>query len=325
MNPTDLKKQVQSGKCLPFYILAGEEDFLKKEAVACLKETLVRDPLNFEKYAGKDASIAQVIESASTMTFFGDKKLVVAEDADHLLKEADQLIGYLANPSPAACLVLAVDAIDRRTKLFKEADRLGAVVECNPLYPQQVRTWAAHYVKRAGKGIDDDALDALIDAVGTSLSDVVSEVEKIMLYAGTRPRITLSDVETIVVRMRTEDVFELINAISAKDKRNALRLLIRLMEEGKDSFELIGLLRWQFIRLFQADEQLRSGKSEYDVAASFRIPPKYSGKFFSTVRLFAREDKVAYLQMLLDADVSVKKGTACGAEAMENLIIGLCG
>lgn len=324
MNPTDLKKQAQSGKCQPCYIITGTEDFLKRDAVAFLKQTLVKDPLNFEKYAGKDASLGKIIESASTMTFFGDRKLVVAEDADHLLKDSERLLDYVANPSPSACLVITVEGIDKRTKLFKEADRRGMVVECNPLYPEQARTWAAQYVKKAGKGIDDDALDALIENVGTALSDIVSETDKIILYTGTNHRITLADVETTVVRVRTEDAFELINAISVRNKRKALTILIRLMEEGKDSFELIGLLRWQFVRLFQADDMLAAGRSQHDVASACRVYPKYADAFFSAVRYFSRKDKVEYLQMLLDADLSVKRGLADGRTAMERLVIALC-
>jgi len=324
MNPTDFKKQVQSGACRPCYIIAGEEEYLRRDAVSFLKQSLVKDPLNFEKYTGKDTTAAQLIESASTMTFFGDRKLVVAEDADHLLKDADQLFSYLQQPSPSACLAITVQGIDKRTKLYKEADRQGIIVDCAPLYPQQARAWGAQYVKKAGKGIDEDALDALIENVGTSLGDMVSELEKIILYAAGNPRITLADVENVVVRVRTEDAFELINAISARNKQKALTILIRLMEEGKDSFELIGLFRWQFVRLFQADDLLASGRSEHDVAATLKVFPKYSAAFFSTVRHFSRKDKVEYLQLLLDADMSVKRGLADGRTAMERLVIALC-
>ncbi|HRZ87402.1 MAG TPA: DNA polymerase III subunit delta [bacterium] len=324
MNLTELRKKIASGDVRPCYILAGAETYLQREAASFLKEKIVTDPMSYEKYSGRETGLPQVVESASMMPFFGGKKLIVVDPADPYLKDAEQFLSYITDPSPYACVVFCVSAIDKRTKAYKEADRQGIVVACDPLYPNQLQAWSADYFRKAGKSVDADALSLFVEHAGTVLQDVVSEAEKLILYAGERGRISFADVDCVVVRVRTEDVFELTNAIGGRDKKKALALLVRLMQEGKDAFELVGLLRWQLVRLFQADEMFREGKGEQEVAGAFKVYPKYAGDFFRNVRSFSRLDKAACLSLLLDADVSIKKGLRDEAAAMERLIIALC-
>ncbi|MDP8262873.1 MAG: DNA polymerase III subunit delta [Candidatus Ancaeobacter aquaticus] len=324
MDAVGLKKQVKAQTISSLYVLSGPETLLKNDAFLYLKKHVVTDDLSYEKYNGKETKFSTIVDNASMMPFFGEKKLIYVEEADSILKEVDDLIAYLKEPSPYACIVLCVKNVDKRTKICKELEKKNILIVCNTLYPNQAKEWLSGYVKKNDRYMDSDALDLLLDNVGMMLEDLVSEVDKIMIYAGERKKIVRSDVEALGVSMKTEDVFELTNAIGNKDKKNAIRILIKLLDEGKQAPEIIGLLRWQLVRLFGAGEMMDSGCNQKEIASHYRVHPRYAGGFIENTKQYKKSNKVTQFEALLHADMSFKSGLSDERGALMSLMLSLC-
>ena len=144
----------------PFYIVSGNEYFLKKQALMEIKKRFFseggveqgliefngkdtdRNPAgnltegNNPKKAGPSTLFNDVIDEVRTTPMFGKRKLIIVENANTFLgRGQDKIIGYLKNPCSVNCLVLEVLSIDKRTKLAKAMDgKQGILIECDKLY-----------------------------------------------------------------------------------------------------------------------------------------------------------------------------------------------
>ena len=81
--------------------------------------------------------------------------------------------------------------------------------------------------------IDPDGSRELVDALGGDMMMISNELEKLMLYVGARNRITLGDVETMVLAAKQRSLYELTDAISSKDRVRALEVLDAILSSGE--------------------------------------------------------------------------------------------
>ena len=92
--------------------------------------------------------------------------------------------------------------------------------------------WIGEYCVTQGVKIDADASRELVDALGGDMMMVSNEIEKLMLYVGEKKHITLGDVETMVLAAKQRSLYELTDAISAKDRVRALEMLDAILTTG---------------------------------------------------------------------------------------------
>ena len=78
---------------------------------------------------------------------------------------------------------------------------------------------------RGGVKLDTDAAREMVDSLGGDMMMVANELEKLMLFVGDKKRITLGDVETMVLAAKQRSFYELTDAISARDRARALAVL----------------------------------------------------------------------------------------------------
>src|SRR5207248_858266 len=100
-----------------------------------------------------------------------------------------------------------------------------AIVELSRVEEGEAVRWIGEYCTAQGVTVDADAARELVDALGGDLMMISNELEKLILYAGEKKRITLGDVETMVLAAKQRSLYELTDAISAKDKVRALEML----------------------------------------------------------------------------------------------------
>ncbi|MFZ5775784.1 MAG: DNA polymerase III subunit delta [Thermodesulfobacteriota bacterium] len=154
-------------------------------------------------------------------------------------------------------LILIAEAVDRRKKLFKFLEKHGVVVDLSVETgstkaakegQQQVLAAVVEETLRDfGKRIEPRALPVLLERVGISPVAAAMEAEKLALFAGEAPAITLDDINAMVGRTREEALFELNNAVAGQDLAAALAILSRLRQDGMHPLAMVAGLR-NFLR-----------------------------------------------------------------------------
>ena len=88
--------------------------------------------------------------------------------------------------------------------------------------------------------IDADGARELVDALGGDMMMISNELEKLILYVGEKKRITLGDVETMVLAAKQRSLYELTDAISSKERVRALEILDAILSSGDGEEAAIG-------------------------------------------------------------------------------------
>ncbi len=269
----------------PVYYLYGPEDYLIEETLSSIKAEALTGPfasMNCQIFEGRGGQASEIINAASTMPAFADKRVVIVKDAGAL--KADELVRlavYVKDPNPAACLVFTSDSakIARDSPFFKALEEKKALKVCGRLADDAMYAWIRNEAKRESRTISEDAVRKLLEVAGNRLRDVKGELDKVILYAGEKTTIEKSDVEDACMICREETNFALGDAIVQKNVKKALKIYERLSEEAP--IMVLGAISWKIRmnvksmkdadykkaidRLYAADRALKTSSQPVDV------------------------------------------------------------
>jgi DNA polymerase-3 subunit delta len=261
---------------------------------------------------------------------------------------------------PETSLILTAESADERRAIFKKIAAAGFVIDCTvrskrpwdpQMNPEAARARIRGLVAAAGKAIDEAAVAGIVQRTGASMRGLVSEVEKVLLYVGSRPAVTTADVLEVFSGSREASIFDLTNAVSGKDPAKALAAFRGLLAQREPVPAILGILAAEVRALIIARcalEQRLGGA--LDPAMSFeafrsRILPRLGegvqGDDGSASKLLAMNPFRAFrllqaasafsLQALLrgleaihETDLSLKSAGYPEALLLEQLLIRLC-
>jgi DNA polymerase-3 subunit delta len=262
---------------------------------------------------------------------------------------------------PGAVLILTAEVVDQRRALFKRIQEAGAIVDCGirtgkmgetQMRPEMARAKIREQVAGAKKTIDEDAAAGIVDRTGFSMRALESEIEKILLYVGNRPRIIFQDVTAVLSTTREAGVFDLTNAVDEREAGRALRALRGLLAQREAGMAILGLLAGEVRNLTVARcvlERRLEGKLDPQVSyAAFqaRIVPRLSAegeeddgsaaklkamhpfRAFNLLKAAGRyrlEELLRALSAIHEADLALKTSGQPESLILENLVLGLCG
>lgn len=308
------------------YLLLGEEDWLIDRALGELLDQLIPEAerdLNLDNVRAEELDLTDLITRLDTLPFFGQRRVVVVKNAD-AWKAADQerLAGYLEQGPPPSALILVASALDRRRKLYTAIKKVGAIQEFPRLAMRQLPAWIQDRVRREGRKIDPDAVEALIALVGPSLRQLSLEMEKLFAFTDGRERITRADVEVAVSRSSESTIFMLVDAIGERRASQALRALSDILKEEAPPYVLFMIAR-QFRLLMRASLAGAGKRTMAGLQEVLGVPPFVARKIMEQVKNFPPEAFPEIFARLLETDRAIK---TMGQDrlALETLIASLC-
>jgi len=255
----------------PLVLVHGEDDFAVKQRAREIFERWREEigGMDHETVDGSAANsgealaaLAKLRGALQTLPFFGTGKAIWLKNCSFFGDDrtaSSQAVGGsvtdLAQELKAfrwdnVKLLISAGKVDKRKVIYKTIEKLGAV-EFHPGLSMEDRDWAQRAESFARqecrdrkKDIAGEALAELVISVGPNLRELSQEVEKLSLYVGDRPSISLADVSAIVTKHKQARAFALGDALGDRDLP---RLLRRLDEElwevrGDSSRSAIGLL-----------------------------------------------------------------------------------
>ena len=328
------RRRIKERDLAPLYLLLGEEVYLKDKALGLLYETidesarpfnLTRLSIGSESPSGAKTTAAMVIDAANQLPMMSARRIVVVRDFEKI-KEGEQelVLGYLNRPSPTTTLVFQAVTLDQRKKLTAALMKSCTVVVFEKLSEGQARTWAEKQLKAMGTRIQARALDLLIRTAGTQLATLTNELEKLSTWAGNE-EITSEAVEALVPRAREHTSWELWDTIVQSDRRRALMLLERLLNDGDSGTPLliVGALASLYRRMLAGKELLLKGASPGDVSRATGQYGNRASAFNSWLARTPRELIVGGLQRIAEVDNAIKNSEGTPRLQMQHLIVAL--
>lgn len=320
---TSLKKGVIPAVCF----LYGEEQFLVDRAVHSLIEKAIDTSLkdfNFNVFFGNESKGVDILDAAQTLPMFAERRAVLVKRADQLKADAlEILLPYIQKPASGTCLLLTGVKIDLRKKFFIEFKKHGLLVEYKRFYENKLPGFIQGEALTHGKPIETAAAELLAAFIGNNLQELSSQIEKLVVYAGIKQRITVDDVRTMASSSKAFTAFELAKFLGLRDLSNSLRSLDALFLNGEDAPMMLGALTRHFRQLWRVRELLDIKTPQADIGRELSINSFFLGEIIVQARNFQIMDLKNIFDELYRCDVSSKSG-GLPYTLMHGLTIGIC-
>lgn len=328
MTSQEFEATLKKGALPRICYLYGEESFLVDRATKLLLDLAVDPSLkdfNFNVFYGNESKGVDIADTAQTLPMFAERRAVLVKRAESLSAAAcEVLLPYIQDPAAGTCLIFTGTKIDQRKKFFIELKKHGELVEFKRLYDNKLSTFILSESKVHGKPIEPVAADLLSFLIGNNLQELSSQIEKLVVFAGSHPRITLEDVRAVASSSKAFTVFELARFLCARDLQNSLKSLDTLFRNGEETPMMIGALARHFRQLWRVREMLDRKETKSDIGREVGINPYFLDDVITQARNFKRGELQSILNELFRCDLASKTGGGQPYTLMHGFVAGIC-
>ena len=345
--------EVKENRLRAGYVLVGDEVFLYERCRRAILDALV--PAEMRDFCLSELDLAETnifeaLDRAQTPSLLAPFQVLFIRNLKQLYtrgakkEEFAALEAYFKSPNPQALLIFVADHLripsDPRRMDMQDKDRyeriretLGdwcGIVELARVDEADALRWIAAEAKRREVTIEADAARELADALGADMMLIAQEVEKLVLFVGPKKLVTLGDVETMVLAAKQRSLYELTDAISAKDRARALSLLHGLLnasDGGEDS--AIGHL-YMLARTFRQmlvilEKNVRDSRAIWQALwQGFRMPPFAAEDVIRQARRYkSRRELTRALRLIARADLELRSQPPDKRLVLERLVLDL--
>jgi len=341
------------GKLRAGYVLAGDELFLLDRCREAVLKAFAPPDLRDFCLSDLDLSttpVFEILDRAQTPSLMAPFQVIFVRNVRQFYtrgakkEEFAALDRYFRSPNPQAVLIFVADFLriptdirrmdlDDRNRFDRIQETLGehcSVIEMAHVGEEDAMRWAVATAQAADSRMDADAARELVDALGADMMLISSELEKLLLYTLGRGRITLGDVETMVLAAKQRSLYELTDAISSRNRARALALLHGLLnssDAGEDA--AIGHL-YMLARTFRQmlvilEKNVRDSRAIWQALwQGFRMPPFAADDLIRQARRYkSRRELTRALRLIARADLELRSSPPDKRLVLERLVYDL--
>ena len=348
-----LSEIASPAKLRPGYVLLGDEAFLyqrcRQGVLAALAPAETRD-FSLSDLDLAETSIFEILDRAQTPSLMAPFQVLFVRGLKALYgrgskkAEFEAIDAYFRSPNPQALLLFVADHLriptDLRKMDYQDKERYDRIretlgdwcgfVELARVDEGDAIKWVMGTAEARGVRFEADAARELVDALGSDMMIVASELEKLCLYVSGKARVTLGDVETMVLAAKQRSLYELTDAISQHDRPRALALLHGLLnasDGGEDAAigHLYMLARTFRQMLIILEKNVRDSRAIWSVLwQGFRMPPFAAEDLIRQARRYkSRRELTRALRLIARADVEVRSNPPDKRLVLERLVLEL--
>jgi DNA polymerase-3 subunit delta len=298
----------------PLVVMHGGEAHLKEASRERLCSLVLGEQedasIGLTRFAGKDAEWKSVRDELLTVSMFGDRRLVIVDDADEFVSRyREALETYAQQPARQAILVLDVKTWRKNTRLAKKVAESGLELDCAELQGAQLAGWLVEQAKRQGKQLTRDSAALMVELAGAGLTLLDQELAKLITYVGDRERITPDDVRKLVGGWRAETTWKMTDAIRDGRPAAALQALEKLLAAGEAPQKVLGGINYVFRKYSRATELSRQGAALRPALQQAGVFPRDVQAAEGYLRRIGRPRAERILSWLVEADGGLKGGS----------------
>jgi DNA polymerase-3 subunit delta len=322
-----IDEDISSGQFQNIYLLYGEEDYLKLQYKNKLLKALVNegDNMNFTKYEDNGINVGQVIDQAETMPFFAEHRVILIENSGFGKKMPEDLGNYLSSIPDFTIFIFVEPSADKRGKLYKAAKAAGRDIEMNMPNESVLAKWVGGQLNDAGKQMKRDAWSQFLNMTHDSMDNMATELDKLVSYVGDRNQITLDDVNAICIARVETKIFDMLNAISAKDLKKTLDLYQDMLSAKEPPMRILTMIVRQFRQMKVIKELSAYGNNAGTIASKVGMPDFAVRRTMQLANNFSSREITNLLNDAADFEEQFKTGRLDEKLAVELIIMKYAG
>lgn len=231
---------IKAGNIKPIYFLMGEEPYyIDKLSDYIEDKVLTEDEKGFNQTVlyGRDVTIEDIVSTAKRYPMMAERQVVIVKEAQDLSRTIDKIESYAENPMASTVLVICYKykTLDKRKKVTKLLTKNGIVYESKKLYENQVGDWIKRVLAGKKYSIEPKANAMLVEFLGTDLSKINNELEKLQIILPKGSTITPHHIEENIGFSKDFNVFELRKAIGDRNQLRAYTIADNFAQNPKDN------------------------------------------------------------------------------------------
>jgi len=323
-----LIKDINNKNFLPIYFLAGDEPFFIDKITKALEDQVLTEEekgFNQTIVYGQDVDMGNLIGIAKQFPMGSDRSLVIVKEAQHLSRSIDQLVNYAENPQTTTVLVINYKgkSLDKRTKLYKSIQASKSYFEFKKLYDNEVPAWIENRVAQSNIAIDTKAKFLLAEFVGSDLSRLDNEIEKLATIVGKGNKITPDQIERNIGFSKDFNNFELRNALVLKNLAKAAQIIKYFGKNPKDNPLVLTIT--SLFSLFQNIIILHtlSDKSKANAAKELGVHPFFVEEYFTAAKNYPLKSSTKIISLIREYDLKSKGVNSTGNTSQADLLMEL--
>jgi len=317
-----LQEELKQDALSRFHLIYGEERYMVRYYKKCLRDRLSApdDEMNCTIFQGEKTDPAAVADVAQILPFMVPQRLIIIQDSG-FFKKATEMTEYLSDFPDSTYVVFVEREVDKRNKLYKWLGKNGCITECQHQTEPMLRKWIAGYLKREKKTISGEAVEHLMERVGTDMETLGNELDKLIGYTGERPDIGSSDIDAVCSGLTVSRIFDMIDAVAAGERDKALRYYNDLLANKESPMSILYLLSRHINILLQIRELTARGLNRGELAKKIGIPPFTVPKYSKQAAAFRSENLRQMLETRVEYEERLKKGRLSDQLAVEMFLI----
>jgi DNA polymerase-3 subunit delta len=335
MTAAEIIKDIKARKFKPVYLLHGEEPYYIDEVTEYIEKNVLTDAergFNQTVLYGKDTDMATVLGAAKRYPMMSEYQVVIVKEAQDLKwakeegnsKEAEFVQSYFEKPLPSTILVLAYKHanFDKRKKIYKAITKSGLIFQSDVVRDYKLVPWIEEFVKNKGYKIDQQASALMAEYLGTDLSKIANEIDKLTLNISKEIVINTDLVQKNIGISKEYNVFELQKAIAVRDIVKCNRIINYFGSNPKANPMVMVLanLNGYFSKVLRYHYLTNKA----DAASALGIPPFFVKDYETVARNYNTGKVFQIISLLREYDLKSKglnsSGNVDDAELLKELL-----
>ena len=311
MTYEQILQSLKKGEYRPLYFLHGPESYFIDVIADYIEEHALppeQKAFNLMVLYGKDTDFQMVIDHARRFPVMAERQVVILREAQEM-RSLKNLDVYVKNLAPTTVLVICHKhkKLNMNTVLGKALKAKAVVFEAKSLYDNQVPDWIVHYLRGKKLKITPDGAELIAEYLGTDLSKVSNELDKLALNLGAGTEVNAQHIEENIGISKDYNVFELQRALGTRDISKANRIANYFASNPKKNPlpVVLGTMYNYFSKIYML--QFLKNSPEKELLSSLKLRSSYFLREYRTAaRNFRKPQLESVLGLLREYDLKSK-------------------
>ncbi len=315
------------------FFFYGEDSFRAKNKIDALKEkfhqSVDQSGQNILTLDGETLSLAKFFEAVKASGFLASKKLVLIKNifTNKKIKDwQEDLIAYLNTQQDSVeenyLIFWQTDKPDVKNALYKTLKKFKYSEEFAKLSPAKLEAWLKNKITKANKNINQVNLNLLLTYVGDDLWLLNQELDKLINFAAAS-EITSEDIKLLVAAKTNDNIFQLIDAIGKKDKKQATDLLNQQLKTGANALYLLSMIVRQYRLLLKIKLLSKDLNNSFALAQALKLHQFVAEKSLKQSQAYSLGQLKSIYKSLLNLEEKLKSTTGDTEALFLSLILNL--
>lgn len=308
------------------YLIYGNDYSLIKREI----DKITKDINDVTTYDLSLEKVDNLLNDASVISMFGDKKALIGENAlflstssSSINHDLDYLQRYLEddNHDNIVIFTLNENKLDERKKIVKLLKKRATVIHKDVIKDKDLPDFVRDEFFNNGYKIDYKAASYFVQYAGSNVDILISEINKMMMYKDGDKIIKIEDINEITSKKMNDNIFDLSNAIMDKNFKKMYECYNDLMTLKEEPIKIIAMLGSTFTLVYQCKLLYNDGKRQNEIADILKVHP-YRVKL-AIENNYKINNIKEILKKLHNLDYEIKSGQIDKAVALDNFLLHL--